>query len=463
LKISFSQFTAIILLAVITMASTGCKEDTIIKAGITPSSDFVYTDNVIGDTLTINAKTVLDDSISTSYTDANISVVHGLGVLNDPFFGRTNWGIYMQVVPTAANLTLPSAVDSAVLILPYTGFSWGDTTSVTQTYSVYRISDDLSDTVTYYSKTYTNVESTPVSAAPVTINIKKLADSVRVHGMNKAPHLRIKLTGAFKDALVAAAKNSGDNAAFLSVIKGLYIRADNPNNTSDARVPYFFLTGNADYMRGSVALYYQENGNTNPDSVKASFLNFITNGTVHYNYITRNYSTQLNQYFQSTAKSDEVIAMQNEPGAALDIRIPNLKNLPVGLINKAQLVITQVKLPNDESNKFTTPSRLYPVGVDSTNKSYTILDRFPLTSSSPLDFMDGNAHAVTMPDGTVTTQYFINIPREVQSAIVNRKNELHLRINGTVTYPGAYRLLAGGTHSNKYYKIRLNIVYSKIN
>jgi hypothetical protein len=217
-------------------------------------------------------------------------------------------------------------------------------------------------------------------------------------------------------------------------------------------------------MRGSVALYYQENGNTAPDSVRASFMNFITNGTVHYNYITRNYAgTQAQQYLQSVAKSDEVIVMQNEPGAALDIRIPNLKNLPVGLINKAQLVITQVKLPNDQSDIFTTPARVYPVGVDDAGLSYTILDRMPLSSSSPLEFMDGTAHAVTMPDGTVTTQYFINIPREVQSAIVNRKNELHLRINGTVTYPAAYRLLAGGSNSNKYYKIRLNIVYSKIN
>jgi hypothetical protein len=462
LKISFSQYTAILLLAIISMAATGCKEDTIIKAGITPSSDFIYTDNVIGDTLTINAKTVLDDSIATSYTDANISVVHGLGVLNDPFFGRTNWGIYMQVVPTAANLSLPT-VDSAVLILPYTGFAWGDTNSTTQTYSVYRISDDLSDTVTYYSKTYTNVESTPISAAPVTVNLTHLGDSVRVQGANKAPHLRIKLTGAFKDALIAAANSSADNAAFLSLIKGLYIRANDTGNTTNKRVPYFLLTGSADYMRASIALYYQENGNTAADSVRASFLNFITNGTVHYNYITRNYTSQLQQYFQSIIKSDEVIAMQNEPGAALDIRIPNLKNLPIGLINKAQLVITQVKIPGDMSDVFTTPSRIYPVGVDTTGLSYTILDRLPLTSSSPLEFMDGTAHSVTMPNGTVTTQYFINIPREVQSAIVNRKKELHLRINGTVTYPAAYRLLAGGSNSDKYYKIRLNIVYSKIN
>jgi hypothetical protein len=464
LKISFSQYTTIVLLAIITMASTGCKEDTIIKAGITPSSDFIYTDNVIGDTLTINAKTVLDDSIATSYTDANISVVHGLGVLNDPLFGRTNWGIYMQVVPIAANLSLPSSVDSAVLILPYTGFAWGDSNSTTQTYSVYRIADNLSDTTTYYSKTYTNVESTAISASPVTVDLTKLKDSVFVQGAKKAPHLRIKLTGAFKDALVDAAKNSADNAAFLSAIKGLYIRATDTANSTNKRVPYFFLTGNADYMRGSIALYYQENGNTAPDSVRASFMNFITNGTVHYNYITRNYAgTQAQQYLQSVAKSDEVIVMQNEPGAALDIRIPNLKNLPVGLINKAQLVITQVKLPNDQSDIFTTPARVYPVGVDDAGLSYTILDRMPLSSSSPLEFMDGTAHAVTMPDGTVTTQYFINIPREVQSAIVNRKNELHLRINGTVTYPAAYRLLAGGSNSNKYYKIRLNIVYSKIN
>lgn len=452
------------LLAVAIAATTGCKEDTIIKAGVTPASDLLYTDNLIGDTLTINTKTVLDDSINTSYTSTSLSTIHGLGTLNDPFFGRTNWGIYMQVVPAAANLTLPSQVDSAVLILPYAGFTWGDTSgAATEKFTVYRVSQNMSDTATYYSKTFTPVESTPVSAS-VSVQLDKLSDSVKVQGANKAPHLRIKLTDAFRDILVTAAKSSVDNDAFLNQVKGLYICATDTLNGTVRRVPYFFITGSADYLRASVALYYQENGNTSPDSVRSSFLNFVYGDCAHYNYITRNYSGKTaNQYFQSTLQSDSLMLLQNEPGAALDIRIPNLKNLPVGLINKAQLVITQVKQPGDESDKFFAPSRIYPVGVDSTGAAYTILDRLPLTSTSPLDFIDGTSHDVTMPDGTTVKQYYINIPREVQNAIVKKSKELHLRINGTVTYPGAYRLIAGGKHSNKLYKVRLNIVYTKIN
>lgn len=58
------------------------------------------------------------------------------------------------------------------------------------------------------------------------------------------------------------------------------------------------------------------------------------------------------------------------------------------------------------------------------------------------------------------TQYRINIPREVQRAIVNKTDTLHLRINGTTRLPGAYRLVLGGKGSA--YQAALNITYSKL-
>lgn len=465
MKISFINSLLVILVAGITLSVTSCNEDSIIKAGITPTTDNILSDNKIGDTLTILAKTIYDDSLNTSFTPSSFPVVHGVGTLFDPYAGNTNWGVYMQVIPSAANLTLPAAVDSAVLILPYAGFSWGDTSGTAYcNYRVYRVTDDLSKDSVYYSKQSKHYDFSNPMSVVTSVNMSSLKDSVKVSGSNRMPHMRIKLTDAFRDFLVNTAKNSGDNAAFLSVLKGLYIAAADTNNPEKVRrIPYFILNGSADYQRASIALYYSENGNTNPDNVKASFLSFVPTDCAHYNYISRRFSTNLSNLLNSTAKSDSIVILQNEPGGAIDIRIPHLKNLPVGIINKAQLVLTLVRQYGDSIEKYTEPARIYPVGIDASGKSYTILDREPLTSTAPLDFIDGNKRTVTLPNGQSAVQYYINIPREVQKAIVNKSDELHLRINGTITYPGAYRLIVGGTHSNSLYKIRLNIVYTKVN
>ncbi len=462
MKINFLNLASVILVAGFAAFVTGCKEDTIIKANVTPASDNIYTDNTIGDTLTILSKTIIDDSISTSFISSSTLSMHGLGTVNDPFFGRTNWTSYFQVVPPSASLQIPGSVDSAVLILPYAGFFWGDSTATSnKSFTVFRVTEDLRDTIVYYSKTYTQVDPTPISVS-TTINMNKLADSPKIGGVRVTPHLRIKLKNDFKDLLVQTASASKDNDAFLKEIKGLCVKVTDSTTGSQAR--YFYINGANDYQRAAVALYYNQDAGKNPDSTKATFLSFVGGDCAHYNHITRNFngSPAFPYVFRmSGLASDSIMLMQNEPGASLDIRIPYLKNLPKGIINKAQLVITKVSFTNDPDDKFTAPERIYPVGIDPQGGAYTILDRLPVTANAPLVFIDGTRRETILPNGWKVTQYYLNIPREVQDVIVKGADELHLRVNGTVTYPGAYRLIAGGKNNNSFFKVRLNIVYSK--
>jgi len=471
LKNRFLAFASLILLYAI---NTGCKEDTIIKANVTPSSDFILS-NPIGDTLTIYTKTVYDDSIAVRYNNSSYNVIKGLGILNDPFFGRTNWSIFTQFIPTANTITIesPNTIDSAVLILPYANFSWGDTTSSAphlESFSVYAVTEDMYKDSTYFTKTSFKYDPTPIGEVVNADIYRVKTDSVKVAGVNRAPHLRIKLTNAFMQTLYNAAHTTGDNASFLRQIKGFYIVAKDTDNNTLRTIPYFYLSGTADYQRSSIALYYNNpitNSKLDPDSVQTIFFNFSANDCAHNNYITHNYNgSQLNNYLLSTNQSDDRVFLQNEPGAAIDIRIPYIKYLPKGVINKAQLVITQIDYNGNPksataTDTFSAPPRIYPVGVDASGGAYSIQDRYPTDNDGPLAFIDGNKNTTILPNGAVITQYYINIPREVQKAILNQVNELHLRINGTVTYPGAYRLMAAGKGSA--YRVRLNISYTKIN
>jgi hypothetical protein len=157
--------------------------------------------------------------------------------------------------------------------------------------------------------------------------------------------------------------------------------------------------------------------------------------------------------------------MQNAPGVVLDVNLPYIqhlfKNLPNGaLINKAELVFTQIEDPAYENRKYFGPLRLYPQGINSSGGRYTIADRYPVTDAT-LDFIDGSPRQVVR-GGNTLTEYRINIPREVQKAIVQRSNGLHLHLGGTVNFPGAYRLIVGGRgNTNPLYRPSINIIYSK--
>jgi hypothetical protein len=177
--------------------------------------------------------------------------------------------------------------------------------------------------------------------------------------------------------------------------------------------------------------------------------------------VTHDYAgTPAEALFNSTAASDNNICIQNLPGAALDIHIPNVKNLPLCIVNKAELVITQVSSPLDAV--FESIDRLYPKVIDENGQSQIITDRVPLSSSYPLLLIDGTLRYANI-DGQIVNQYVVNFPRELQNAIVNKKKELRLRINGTQRFFGAYRLVAGGsTYSKPSYKIKLNVVYTKL-
>src|SRR5690606_1675391 len=107
-------------------AMYGCKESTVINSNLLSSADNINT-VTFPDTLSVITRTVYDDSVVTSY---NVSPVYaGLGTVNDPYFGRTSAGMALQVVPPSTSYSFGSVPDSAVLILPYSSFSWGDTTA----------------------------------------------------------------------------------------------------------------------------------------------------------------------------------------------------------------------------------------------------------------------------------------------------------------------------------------------
>lgn len=450
---------AVVTIAVIGLLSlAACKENTIINSNLVPTVDNIHTFEV-SDTVTYFTKTIIDDSVVTSYNVA--PSLGSVGTANgDAFFGNTSNGIYFQIVPPTTSYSFPVArnlIDSAVIVLPY-NFSWGDTSAaqIPQHMKAYRLTDSMKYDSLYYSFNRFGVDRfNPIGEVNnVTISKMRSADST-------APYLSIRLNSDFIDSFYNNASQYASYPDFIRWFKGIYVEADTagPGNT----LHYFRLDGSGYHTTAGILFYSK--GVVTADSVIAAF-SYNTSACTHSTWVKRTYGAPLQSLINSTQQSDNYVAIQNEPGAAALIRIPYLTSLAAAMgksiVNKAELILTKIDTLN--ASTWTEPARIYPVGTKDSNgttSSYSIADRYPLTSTEPLGFIDGNADQLVVGT-TLITVYHINFPRELQQAIVQGRSALNLRINGTQSYVGAYRLLAGGKN-HPTAKTQLHIVYSKIN
>lgn len=449
------------------MCIAGCKEETVIKAKVAPGDNNLGTVSI--DTMTVITKTFFIDKLITSGKITGLPIIQGLGTIIDPFFGKTNAGIYFQVLPTTNDFNFSAnayTIDSAVLILPYSGFSWGNrATTKTQKIRVYRVNEAMDGKADYYSNQEMQIGTDILGEA--VLDFKSMQyDTPVVAGKNTGfKHLRIPLSQAFVNEVVSniGTQVFSNEANFLDRFKGFYVAPDsttNMNNNTDL-LPYILVDGGADYQRLAIAFYYHDNGSTEG---KTAFFNFNGDKTACFGRITRNYNgypaaSLVHRYAQTINTSDDTLLLQNEPGTSIDIRIPYVGQFSNVSILKAELVLTQIS-SGTQADTFQQPNRITPVRIDATGAEVSIQDYAGTDVNANVAFVDGNKKTERDASGNEITVYRINIPRELQKAIIDKRNELHLRIKGTRGFPGAYRFVAGGRNHSTY-KTQLNIVYSK--
>ncbi len=467
----FRKYIFVLILAAV--AYTGCKESTLINSKISPANDSI---GVYSRNLPCVTHTYFDDSISTSATFPGVPVYVGVGVFTDPFFGSFNASAYFQVIPSVNGFYFTSAdtVDSAVMVLPYSGFTWGDSTneSLTQTYQVFYMSDSMGDisTASYYPSTQKVIDTKNPLSAPFTFNVYHLLDSFLISGKDHAG-LRVKLNLTnLMNKLTPALTNYNAGGVpteqlFITYFNGICVRAADTRQTTTS-MPYFQLDGSDPYSEAGILVYYHQ---AVGDTTYAQFL-YDNSYCTHYNGIVNSYGhASVNGLYQSTKANDDVVALQNQPGAGIDLKIGGIRSLPAGVIAKAEVQLTL--LPNYNNVAYFGPQKVFATGIASATyptgqglvagEKYNLADRYPIYSLSPFNVLDGYPHTGVVPGGLTT--YTIDIPRELMQAIAQKSDTIHLRINGTQDFYGAYHMVAaGGNYADSNYRAKLKVVYSQL-
>lgn len=271
------------------------------------------TDYILSDTLTVNVKTVQQDSVPTSGTEVLLA-----GKRTDPLFGTAAIQSYFQIAQPAT-VDIPvngSAYDSMVLIMRPNGYMAGDST-IPQEFQVYRVTSTIQTAKNFYylyNSSSFSTESTPIGSFSGVI--RPLTDkTVTVHMSDQLGSLLFNMLRDKSPDITA-------NNTFLEFFKGLNVRGG-PNSKG---VTGFSATDSSLVMR----LYYH----VNEIITTVKYVDFkMQASNLQFNQVVADHTgTPLapltgNVTELPSASTGNRVFTQPVTGSATRIDIPYIKNL----------------------------------------------------------------------------------------------------------------------------------------
>ncbi|MFY0255795.1 DUF4270 family protein [Chitinophaga sp. 30R24] len=452
MKIIFKKISILATYISLLYGVSGCNKSTILGTGLIPPGDY------------INAQdTVLSGIIANNILRYDSSIVNGMGayqkilgsITTDPVFGKTHAFVFTQVSLPSSAFTFEGAgqtLDSVVLSLSYNGYI-GDSVS-TQTFRVYRMADPGFTIDSNYAYNRVLPYNTGEMLGTVTVSPRSLRDSVSVYGTKETAQLRIKLSNAFGQELLSQKSDGAfaTDSSFRAYLKGFAIVPDT-NLGTNRNMIYLDLNNS----NTKLTVFYK---NSSDDSLRATF-GFSQYTSAHANYFTRNYNGAQASRFINTGnpKGDSILFLNAAPGLYTKLTIPGLENFPNAMINKAELVVTQITSGvSDMNNIFIEPGSLSLTQYTNGDSTKIPIDYY---SSGGASYFGGTRQVITNFGGVQVVQYTFNLANTVQRFIkkLDPNNGFKLEAYSPL-YMDVSRVKVGGSDLSQY-NIKLRIIYTK--
>jgi len=445
-----------------------CKNQDAIGLGVGSPSQL--TSNTI-DTSTIIINTVKEDSVVTSGQAKN-----PLSYLIDPIFGTTISSMATDLnLPGQSAYTAPTGtitIDSARLVLNYANGFYGDSITSKYTVNVYQLKSRFrTDTAYYNNKNFGDYSSDPVIGT-LTFNARS-HDSIKIYNIitgapdtliKVPPQIRIPINANFINTNLfgASSVTLGTNSIFKNLVKGLYISIDRSKSTGPGGT---LMISNAD----SLVVYYKAVSGTTIDTavVKLPIANTAT--TIKHIYTT----AIQNELSNTTTGSRNIFYLQGTAGLRAKISFPKflanfrsslLKRDSDVVINRAELVVT----PQPGSY-----IPLSPIPKISMYKLDLALQRTELQDASSYDARSGGIGIFGGYYNSTQNEYHFIITAYLQDLLYGKTvdygtyigpidNTNTTSVDIAATPQVASRTVAVGTDNTSPYRIKLNVVYTKV-
>lgn len=443
-----------------------CKNQDTVGLGVDSSSQI---NGTLVDTATIIVNTVKDDSVITSSATKN-----PLAYFTDPIFGTTESNLAASLsLPGAAAYTLPSgtiSIDSTRLVLHYIDGFYGDSIASTYKLNVYQLSELYNESNSYYNTKSWQYNSSNLLGS-VTFKART-HDSIKITNIlsgkpdtliKVAPQLRVPISNSFilSNFFNASSATLASNKLFQNSVKGLYLTLDK-NQTTGPGGTLMFAAGDT----LSVYCKVVKNGVIDTTLINLPITKLAAS-------VKHTYSTTINAELANTTTSGNVFYLQGLAGLRTKISFPNLlTNIRSALLkkdsdvvlNRAELIIT----PNPGSNiPFRAIPKISMYKLDIAHQRTTLQDASPSDPRSlGVGVFGGFYSSAKKEYHFIITSYLqdLLLKRTVDYgtylAPVDTLNKTAVDIS--VTSQIAARTAAVGTDKTSQYRIKLNLIYTKI-
>lgn len=400
-------------------------------------------DTEFTDTITLQAYSVLEDTINTTNTSANI-----LGHISDPVFGRSSAGIFTQLAlsGSAVNFGSKPVIDSIILTLQLSGY-YGDTNSNVGI-RVHQLYEALDSQTRYYQNSTVNYDPTPLNYSLNGYQLRP-ASSIVVDTNVLGPHLRIRLSDQFGQYLL----NHQDdlNNRIKDFLKGLYINAVSHTGNDG----YMLITNMTSALSG-MTLYYH-----NDENQPQRYTFSCSENSVRFTHFDHVYTASANSDFiqevlnGQTSVGEKTLFLQGGGGVKTRISFPYLKNAFAKfdnrvVIHRAELVITNA---DPDERFFIQPNLLTLQGIRKSDNAVRFL---------PDDDYYTNVSYFGGTYDELKSEYRFRITKYVQQLVLQQDDwcdYINLVVRGSAVRP--HRLVIEGTNIASPSRLRLEITYSK--
>lgn len=419
---------------------TSCNKNDPTDIGLDLLDDQMGTNFI--DTITLEAYSVLEDTINTTNASANI-----LGSISDPIFGNSEAGIYTQLSLSGAavNFGTNPVIDSVVLTLQISSF-YGDTNSYVGI-RVHKLTESLNSEEKYYQTSSVSYDPTPLNYNLTGYTLQPNTSVVVDTGVY-SPHLRVRLSQQFGQELLNHEDDLNNNMD--EYLKGLYIGA--PSHTGSRG--YMLITSMTSALSG-ITIYYHNNSEQG-----MRYTLTCNDNDVRFTHFDHNYQASSNNDFVQEVLQNQrdlgskVLFVQGGGGVKTRIKFPYLESTfrqisDRVVIHRAELVITNVDLGEQY---LTQPINLTIQGIGKSDSAVRFLpdDDYYTSSSYYGGSYDSKNH-----------EYRFRITRYVQQLILQQNDWsdcINLVVRGSAVRP--HRLVFDGTDSASPTRLRLEIAYS---
>ncbi len=399
-------------------------------------------DTEFTDTITLQAYSVLEDTINTTNTSANI-----LGHLSDPEFGNSRAGIYTQLAlgGSAVNFGTNPTIDSIVLTLQIYDY-YGDTNSLVS-FRVHQLTESLSSSTTYHQTSTVGYDPTPLNYSlngqPLRPNQSIVVDTTLL-----SAHLRIRLSNQFGQYLLNHQNDLNYN--LQNFLKGLYIEAVAHTGSCG-----YMLISNMSSALTGLTIYYHNNESQNMRYTLACSDKCTRFTHIDHDYAASTSSAFIQEVLQGRQEvGNDVLFVQGGGGVKTRITFPTLESAFAQfdqrvVIHRAELVITDME-PN-------TPYLVHPYNltIQGIGKSDSAIRFLPDD-----DYYTSTSYFGGFYDAT-THEYRFRITKYVQQLILQQgdwSNSIYLVVRGSAVRP--HRLVFDGPNISSPTRLRLEVTYS---